>query len=135
MGADPDLRLTYEFLGCDEVRGRFEAIGDLRNRDGSVPVSLFTWLAESVAWAGTALLVVSRAGSPRSVHNRTSLLRPVTNGEIRVLARRRGLPASLVSWQVDCRDQLGQLCAQSTVLLTVDGNTRFGVTGRRADGN
>lgn len=135
MGADPDLGLTYEFLGRDEVRGRFEAAGDLRNQDGSVPVSLFTWLAESVAWAGTALLVATRAGSPRSVHNRTSLLRPVTDGEIRVLARRRGLPPSPVSWRVDYRDQLGQLCAQSTVLLTVDGDTTSGLTGRRADGN
>ena len=47
----------------------------------------------------------------RAISNQTSFLRPITEGTIHVLARRRHRGRTTAVWEVDVTDDAGRLCA------------------------
>ena len=51
------------------------------------------------------------AGNGRAVSNQTSFLRPITEGTIHALARRRHGGRTTQVWEVDITDDQGRLCA------------------------
>ena len=54
---------------------------------------------------------VMTAPSGRAVSNQTSFLRPITDGTIHALARRRHGGRTTQVWEVDITDDQGRLCA------------------------
>jgi 1,4-dihydroxy-2-naphthoyl-CoA hydrolase len=54
---------------------------------------------------------VLTADSGRAVSNQTSFLRPITDGTIHAIARRRHAGRTTQVWEVDITDDQGRLCA------------------------
>ena len=84
----------------DEVRARLPVTDALRQPLGLVHGGVFATIADA--------LTITEG---RAISNQTSFLRPITEGTIHVLARRRHKGRTTAVWEVDVTDDAGRLCA------------------------
>jgi 1,4-dihydroxy-2-naphthoyl-CoA hydrolase len=83
-----------------EVRGRVPVSDALKQPLGLVHGGVFAVIAEAMTVDGG-----------RAIANQTSFLRPVTEGVIHAVARRRHRGRTTAVWEVDVSDAEGRLCA------------------------
>lgn len=130
MGADPqptvplertlDGVLGFEFLQTaeEEARARFTVGDHHRQPMGLVHGGAYAVLAESLCSMSTYLAV-----SPDSVavaqSNLTTFTRPVSEGTIDAMARRRHRGRTTWVWEVDFTDEQGRLCATTRMTIAV----------------
>lgn len=130
VGADPqpavplertlDGVLGFEFLetGEEEARARFTVGDQHRQPMGIVHGGAYAALAESLCSLSTHLAV-----SPDSIavgqSNLTTFMRPVRDGAIDAVARRKHRGRTTWVWEVDFTDDAGRLCALSRMTIAV----------------
>jgi uncharacterized protein (TIGR00369 family) len=86
---------------------------------GIVHGGIYAAIAETLASMGTADGVLEQGKVPLGMSNNTSFLRPVSEGTVHAEARafHRGRTSWL--WDVEMRNDHGQLCATSRVTIAV----------------
>jgi 1,4-dihydroxy-2-naphthoyl-CoA hydrolase len=76
-------------------------------------------IAEALASVGTNVGVVPEGKIGLGQSNHSSFLRPITEGTIHAVARRRHRGRTTWIWDVDLTDDEGRLCAVSRVTIAV----------------
>jgi uncharacterized protein (TIGR00369 family) len=85
---------------------------------GLVHGGVYTTLAESISSAATALLAGEEM-TALGMTNDTTFLRPVTDGHITAIARRRHGGRTTWIWDVEMSDDDGRLCALSRMTVAI----------------
>lgn len=118
---DAQIGFSYDSITPETVSGHFDVRPDLLDRAGGVALGVFTTVAEGAASIGTAWAVVPEGMAASGLSNDTTATGPgpVGSGRVSVQARRRSARADLWTWDVECRDEHGELCAVSKVLIAV----------------
>ena len=116
-----DDTLGFEALEVHEelARGRFEVGDRVKQPFGLVHGGVFAALAESLASRATYEAVAGEGLIAVGLSNQTSFLRPVRDGVVEAVARRRHRGRSTWLWDVDHADAAGRLCAVSRVTIAV----------------
>jgi uncharacterized protein (TIGR00369 family) len=102
MAALFDLEITH--AGDGEVRARVPVTDALKQPLGLVHGGVFASIADALAVGATD-------GAVRALSNQASFLRPVTDGTIHAVARRRHKGRTTAVWEVDITDDAERLCA------------------------
>jgi uncharacterized protein (TIGR00369 family) len=110
-GFDGLYGLEVVALSDEEVRARVPVRDELKQPAGLVHGGVFASIAESITSIATWVAVSSAGQSAQGLSNQTSFLRPITEGTIHVLARRRHKGRTTAVWEVDITDDAGRLCA------------------------
>jgi 1,4-dihydroxy-2-naphthoyl-CoA hydrolase len=85
---------------------------------GFVHGGVFSVLAESIASYGTVRLAGEEMAA-LGMSNSTTFLRPISEGHINAVARRRHAGRSTWIWDVEMSDDEGNLCALSRMTIAV----------------
>ena len=117
-GFDRLYGLEIVEFGEDLVRGRVTLTDDLKQPAGLAHGGLFASLAESLASYGTALNVAD-GFTAVGQSNSTTFLRPITEGGVHGVARRRHRGRTTWIWDVEIADDADRLCAMSRMTIAV----------------
>jgi uncharacterized protein (TIGR00369 family) len=101
------------------VRGRVPIREHLLQPVGLVHGGVHASIAEALASLGTNVGVVPEGKIGLGQSNHSSFLRPVSEGTIHGLARRRHRGRTTWVWDVELTDDDGRLCAISRVTIAV----------------
>ena len=101
------------------VRGRVPVGEHLLQPVGLVHGGVHASIAEALASLGTNVGVVPDGKIGLGQSNHSSFLRPVSEGTIHGLARRRHRGRTTWIWDVELTDDGGRLCALSRVTIAV----------------
>ena len=102
-----------------EVRARVEVRDELRQPAGLVHGGVFASIAESLASMATWMAVHEQGKTAMGLSNQTSFLRPIVEGTIHAVARRRHKGRSTWVWEVDITDDQERLCALVRMTIAV----------------
>jgi 1,4-dihydroxy-2-naphthoyl-CoA hydrolase len=91
----------------DEIRARVEVTDALKQPLGLVHGGVFAALADQL----------TTDADTRAISSHTSFLRPVTDGHVNAIARRRHRGRTTAVWEVDMSDDEGRLCALVRITL------------------
>jgi uncharacterized protein (TIGR00369 family) len=96
----------------DEVRARLPVVDAIKQPLGLVHGGVYASIADALTTTPEA----------RAISNQTSFLRPITQGAVHAVARRRHHGRTTAVWEVDISDDDGRLCAlvRVTVAQTRD---------------
>jgi len=116
-----DGTLGFETLeiGDERATGRVEVSDRVRQPFGIVHGGVFAALAESLASMATYEAVAPGGEIAVGSSNHTSFVRPVLEGHVHAVARRRHRGRTTWVWEVDFTDDEGRLCALSRVTMAV----------------
>jgi uncharacterized protein (TIGR00369 family) len=101
------------------VRGRVAVREHLLQPVGLVHGGVHASIAEALASLGTNVGVVPEGKIGLGQSNHSSFLRPISEGTIHGLARRRHRGRTTWVWDVELTDDDGRLCALSHVTIAV----------------
>ncbi len=101
------------------VRGRVPLTDDLKQAFGLAHGGLFASIAESLASLGTALHVIPAGQAAVGLSNATSFMRPITNGTVHGVARRRHRGRTTWIWDVEILDDDARVCALTRMTIAV----------------
>jgi uncharacterized protein (TIGR00369 family) len=106
------IELQVESRRDDEVRARVPVVDALKQPLGLVHGGVFATIADALTTTAEA----------RAISSQTSFLRPITQGAVHAVARRRHHGRTTAVWEVDMSDDEGRLCAlvRVTVAQTRD---------------
>jgi 1,4-dihydroxy-2-naphthoyl-CoA hydrolase len=104
--------------GEEEARARVAVAEHHKQPYGLVHGGVFTTLAESVASYATSLLAGEEMAA-LGMSNDTTFLRPITDGHVNAVARRRQGGRTTWIWDVEMSDDQGRLCALSRMTIAV----------------
>jgi 1,4-dihydroxy-2-naphthoyl-CoA hydrolase len=102
----------------DEARARVAVAEHHKQPYGLVHGGVYATLAESVASVATALLAGEEMAA-LGMSNDTTFLRPITDGHITAVARRRHGGRTTWIWDVEMSDDEGRVCALSRMTIAV----------------
>jgi 1,4-dihydroxy-2-naphthoyl-CoA hydrolase len=105
----------------EEVRAQVRVRDELRQPAGLVHGGVFASLAESITSMATWFAVLADGQSAQGMSNQTSFLRPIVDGTIHAVARRRHRGRTTWVWEVDITDDAGRLCALVRMTIAVRG--------------
>jgi uncharacterized protein (TIGR00369 family) len=110
-----------EILGItdDEVTAQVPVRDDLKQPAGLVHGGVFASIAESITSIGTWLAVQGDGMVAQGLSNQTSFLRPILDGTIHAVARRRHKGRTTWVWEVDITDDRQRLCALVRMTIAV----------------
>ena len=91
-----------------EVRARLQVTDALRQPLGLVHGGVYAALADA--------LTITEG---RAISNQTSFLRPITEGTIHAIGRRRHRGRATWVWEVDISDDAGRVCALVRMTIAV----------------
>jgi 1,4-dihydroxy-2-naphthoyl-CoA hydrolase len=103
----------------DEIRAQVPVRDELKQPAGLVHGGVFASIAEAVASMGTWWAVHQDGKAAMGLSNQTSFLRPITEGTIHAVARRRHSGRTTWVWEVDITDDQGRLCALVRMTVAV----------------
>lgn len=92
---------------------------DLKQPMGLVHGGVFASIAESITSMATHLGVVEDGKSAQGLSNQTSFLRPIFEGTIHAMARRRHKGRTTWLWEVEITDDQERLCALVRMTIAV----------------
>jgi len=101
------------------VRAEVPVRDELKQPMGLVHGGLFASIAESIASLATAVAVMGDGMAAMGLSNQTSFVRPITQGTVHALARRRHRGRTTWLWDVEISDDAGRLCALSRMTIAV----------------
>ena len=102
-----------------EVTARVAVRDELKQPAGLVHGGVFASIAESIASMATWLAVQPDGRTAQGLSNQTSFLRPILDGTIHAVARRRHRGRTTWVWEVDITDDQGRLCALVRMTIAV----------------
>ena len=116
-----DRLYGLELLSCsdEEARARVEVRDELRQPAGLVHGGVFASIAETMASMATWMAVHEEGKTAMGLSNQTSFLRPIVDGTIHAVARRRHKGRSTWVWEVDITDDRDRLCALVRMTIAV----------------
>lgn len=118
-GFDRLLGVEYVEVTDEVVRARVPLSEDLKQPAGLAHGGLFASLAESIASVGTAVQVYAEGNTAVGLSNATSFVRPITEGSVHGVARRRHRGRTTWIWDVEIRDDAGRTCALTRMTIAV----------------
>ena len=119
VGFDALYGLELLSVSDEEVRAQVRVRDELRQPAGLVHGGVFASLAESVASIATWLAVHPDGKVAQGLSNQTSFLRPILDGTIHAVGRRRHRGRTTWVWEVDITDDAGRLCALVRMTIAV----------------
>ncbi len=111
--------LEFLEVGEELVRGRVALTDELKQVAGLAHGGLYASIAESLASFGTAMHVRADGDMALGMSNNTSFLRPITEGTVHGVARRRHRGRTTWLWDVEILDDAGRLCAITRMTIAV----------------
>jgi uncharacterized protein (TIGR00369 family) len=119
VGFDRLYGLEIVSLGEDEVRAQVRVRDELLQPAGLVHGGVFASVAESITSIATWLAVHDEGKSAQGLSNQTSFLRPILDGTIHAVARRRHRGRTTWVWEVEITDDEQRLCALVRMTIAV----------------
>ncbi len=116
---DRHYGLVIEEATEEVVRGRVPVVEHVLQPVGLVHGGVHASIAEALASVGTNVGVVPEGKIGLGQSNNSSFLRPITEGTIHAVARRRHRGRTTWIWDVELTDDDGRLCALSRVTIAV----------------
>jgi len=118
-GFDGLYGLEVLTMSAEEVSARVEVRDELKQPAGLVHGGVFASIAESITSIATWFAVQGEGKSAQGLSNQTSFLRPILEGTIHAVARRRHRGRTTWVWEVDITDDAGRLCALVRMTIAV----------------
>jgi 1,4-dihydroxy-2-naphthoyl-CoA hydrolase len=118
-GFDGLLGLEILAMSDEEVTARVRVRDELKQPAGLVHGGVFASIAESITSLTTWNAVKANGQSAQGLSNQTSFLRPILDGTIHAIARRRHRGRTTWVWEVDITDDAGRLCALVRMTVAV----------------
>jgi 1,4-dihydroxy-2-naphthoyl-CoA hydrolase len=121
---DPSPFDTHYGLVVDEatdevVKGRVPVRPHVLQPIGLVHGGVHASIAEALASLGTNVGVIEDGKIGLGQSNNSSFLRPISEGTVHAVARRRHRGRTTWIWDVEMTDDAGRLCAMSRVTIAV----------------
>jgi len=102
-----------------EVRAQVTVRPELKQPAGLLHGGVLASMAESMASIATFTSVRADGKAAMGLSNATSFLRPLTEGTVHAVARRRHRGRTTWIWDVDFTDDDGRLCATTRMTIAV----------------
>jgi uncharacterized protein (TIGR00369 family) len=118
-GFDGLYGLQVHALSDEEVRAEVPVRDELRQPAGLVHGGVFASMAESMASTATWFAVRGEGMIAQGLSNQTSFLRPIVEGTIHAVARRRHRGRTTWVWEVEISDDARRLCALVRMTIAV----------------
>jgi uncharacterized protein (TIGR00369 family) len=118
-GFDGLYGLQIDAISDEEVTARVPIRDELRQPMGLVHGGVLAAMAESMASMATAFAVGDTGMTAQGLANHTSFMRPLLQGTIHAVARRRHRGRTTWVWEVEVTDDDGRLCALVRVTIAV----------------
>ena len=119
QGFDALYGLEVLALSDDEVRAQVAVRDELKQPAGLVHGGVFASIAEAITSMATWFAVSAEGRSAQGLSNQTSFLRPILDGTIHAVARRRHRGRTTWVWEVDITDDEDRLCALVRMTIAV----------------
>jgi uncharacterized protein (TIGR00369 family) len=119
MGFDALYGLELVEVSDEEVSARVRVRDELRQPAGLVHGGVFASIAESICSMATWLAVQDEGRTAQGLSNQTSFLRPIVDGTIHAVGRRRHRGRTTWVWEVDITDDRERLCALVRMTVAV----------------
>ena len=116
---DRHYGLEVDEAGEELVRAHVPVETHVTQPLGLVHGGVYASIAEALASLGTNSGVVPRGSVGLGMSNHSTFLRPISQGTIHAVARRRHGGRTTWIWDVDLTDDEGRLCAVSRVTIAV----------------
>ena len=116
---DEVIGLVVDAASDVEVRAHVVVRDELKQPMGLVHGGVFASIAESIASAATHINVMADGRSAQGLSNQTSFLRPIVEGTIHAVARRRHRGRTTWVWEVEISDDQERLCALVRMTIAV----------------
>ena len=104
---------------AEEARARVVVRDAVKQPMGLVHGGVFASIAESITSMATAVAVSAEGMSAQGLSNQTSFLRPIVEGTIHAVARRRHRGRTTWVWEVEITDDQERLCALVRMTIAV----------------
>jgi 1,4-dihydroxy-2-naphthoyl-CoA hydrolase len=118
-GFDGLYGLEIHAISDEQVVAEVPVRDELKQPAGLVHGGVFASIAESITSLATFLVVESEGQTAQGLSNQTSFLRPILDGTIHAVARRRHRGRTTWVWEVDISDDAGRLCALVRMTIAV----------------
>jgi 1,4-dihydroxy-2-naphthoyl-CoA hydrolase len=118
-GFDGHYGLQILSISDEEVTAQVAVRDELRQPAGLVHGGVFASIAESMTSIGTWQAVQAEGRTAQGLSNQTSFLRPILDGTIHAIARRRHRGRTTWVWEVEITDDAGRLCALVRMTIAV----------------
>jgi 1,4-dihydroxy-2-naphthoyl-CoA hydrolase len=119
VGFDRLYGLELIESGPELVRARVPVRDELKQSGGVVHGGVYAAIAEALAAYTTGEAVGREGALAMGMSNATSFLRPIAEGSIHAVARRRHGGRTTWIWDVECTDDAGRLCALTRMTVAV----------------
>ena len=119
VGFDRLYGLDLLDYGDEEVHAQVKVRDELRQPAGLVHGGVFASIAETMASMATWMAVHDQGQTAQGLSNQTSFLRPIVDGTIHAVARRRHKGRTTWVWEVEITDDDGRLCALVRATIAV----------------
>ncbi len=118
-GFDGLYGLQVTALSDEEVRAEVPVRDELRQPAGLVHGGVFASIAEATTSMATWYAVQDLGLTAQGLSNQTSFLRPIVEGTIHAVARRRHRGRTTWVWEVEITDDEDRLCALVRMTIAV----------------
>jgi 1,4-dihydroxy-2-naphthoyl-CoA hydrolase len=118
-GFDGLYGLEVERISDEEVTARVTVRDEIRQPAGLVHGGIFASIAESITSMATWYAVREEGRSAQGLSNQTSFLRPILDGTVHAVARRRHRGRTTWVWEVEISDDQQRLCALVRMTIAV----------------
>ena len=119
QGFDGLYGLEIHTLSDEEITAQVPVRDDLKQPAGLVHGGVFASIAESITSIATWVAVKGDGMVAQGLSNQTSFLRPILDGTIHAVARRRHRGRTTWVWEVEISDDAGRLCALVRMTIAV----------------
>ena len=119
VGFDHLYGLVITEAGDELMRGEVAIGPEHLQPGGLVHGGVYAAVAESLASTGTYLGVRDEGKVAMGISNLTSFMRPLTEGTLHAVARRRHRGRTTWVWEVECLDDAQRLCTLTRVTVAV----------------
>jgi 1,4-dihydroxy-2-naphthoyl-CoA hydrolase len=118
-GFDGLYGLEVLTVSTEEVTAQVAVRDELKQPAGLVHGGVLAAIAEAITSLATWLAVSPEGRSAQGLSNQTSFLRPILDGTIHAVARRRHRGRTTWVWEVDITDDQDRLCALVRMTIAV----------------
>ena len=118
-GFDGLYGLEVLSMSDEEITAQVAVRDELKQPAGLVHGGVFASIAEAIASMATWDAVKADGRSAQGLSNQTSFLRPIVEGTIHAVARRRHRGRTTWVWEVDITDDRDRLCALIRMTIAV----------------
>jgi 1,4-dihydroxy-2-naphthoyl-CoA hydrolase len=118
-GFDGLYGLEVETISDEEVTARVAVRDEIKQPAGLVHGGVFASIAESITSLATYNVVRHDGQSAQGLSNQTSFLRPILDGTVHAVARRRHRGRTTWVWEVEISDDQARLCALVRMTIAV----------------